>query len=133
MKRNKKTTIDSLTGLQRSIVEAVWEAGEATVGQIQQALEKSKPLAYTTVLTLMRRLEEAGWLQHHLDGRTFVYQPAVSREQAARTSYVGIIDRLFKGKTGLLVQHLVEEENLSDNELLEIRKIIDRKRRKAKP
>lgn len=78
---NRKS-LDDFGELQRAVIEAVWESGEATVRQVWKRLCREKELAYTTVLTAMQRLERDGWLKHRVEGKTHVYLPTRTRAQA---------------------------------------------------
>ena len=80
----------------------------------------------------MQRLETMGWLKHREEGRTYVYQPAASRKEESIRSLRKFIDRVFQGKSALLFQHLLEDEELSDAELDSLRKLIDKKRKEKR-
>ncbi|MGC9329652.1 MAG: BlaI/MecI/CopY family transcriptional regulator [Candidatus Hinthialibacter sp.] len=129
-----RKSLSDMSELLKTIMEEVWEMGEVNARQVQARLEKHKQkrYAYNTVATLMKRLEDRGWLKHRIEGRTFIYQAAASRDQEAIRSSKRLIDRAFHGNTRLLFQQLIEEEDLSDEDLLEIRKMIDKKRRSKK-
>lgn len=125
-----RPSLDTLTELQRLIMESIWALRQASVSQVQDQLaSRGKSLAYTSVLTMLRRLEKAGWLLHQTEGRTFIYQPAFSKETEATHAFRRLLDRLFQGRVGLLVQHLVETEELSDRELNEIKRLIERRKK----
>jgi BlaI family penicillinase repressor len=120
--------LDDLGNLQRTVMELVWELGEASVHQVRQELGQKK-LAYTTVLTTMQKLEQAGWLRHRNQGKSYIYLPTRTREEAGARSLRKFIDRIFDGDAVLMVQHLIRESKLSDNELTKLRKIIDKQRK----
>lgn len=123
-------TLDGLGALQRSVLESVWEMGEATVQQVRDriALDRSGELAYTTVLSVMQKLEKAGWLGHRSEGRQYVYAPTRSRDEADSSTARALLRRVFDGDPLRLLQHLIADEELSDGDLAEIRKMIERKR-----
>ena len=75
-------SIDKLGALQKAVMEAVWELGEATVQQVRDRLGREPLPAYTTVLSVMQKLEKAGWLSHSAEGRSYLYRPVRSREEA---------------------------------------------------
>ena len=125
---NRKS-IHDLGELQKAIMETVWELGEATARQVLERVSRKKPLAYTSVLSIMQRLENMGWLKHREEGRTYVYQPAQSRRDESIRSLRKFIDRVFHGKSALLFQHLLEDEELTGEELESLRKLIEKKRR----
>ena len=74
--------VEELGTLQAAALEAVWALGEATVHQVRERLAGPKPLAYTTVLTALQKLEKAGWLTHRAEGRSYVYVPTTTRRQS---------------------------------------------------
>ena len=112
--------------LELQIMNAVWERGRATVQEVKDALsvDPAKKPAYTTILTMMRKLEIKGYLTHELSRRTFIYLPAVSRRRVRKTLLGDLLDRLFEGSPALLVNNLVSEQKISDQDLTEIRKLV---------
>jgi BlaI family penicillinase repressor len=125
-------SIDALGELQKHVMETVWELGEATVSQVREKLDRQPPPAYTTVLSVMQKLEKAGWLKHRSEGRTYVYLPTRSRDEAGANTLRTFIDRVFRGDPLLMFQHLLDDEELSAEELGELRKMIDRKRKSGR-
>jgi BlaI family penicillinase repressor len=124
--------MDDLGELQKAIMEAVWGLGQATTRQVWERLNQTRSLAYTSVLSIMQRLEKAGWLKHRLEGRAYVYQATLSREQESRRSLREFIQRAFKGNSRLVFQHLIEDEALDEADLLALRTLIDQKRKARK-
>ena len=123
--------LDDLGELQRAVIEVVWELGEASVHQVRKQLALKKKLAYTTVLTALQKLEKAGWLRHRNEGKTYIYIPTRTREEAGANSVQKFMERIFDGNALLMFQHLMRQSKLSDNELQELRKMIDEKRRES--
>ena len=107
-------------------MDVIWEKGSATVAEVAAALPRNLDLAYNTVLTTMRILEEKGYLRHTKaeDGRAFVYRPVVGRDEAGRNAVRYLVSRFFRNSPELLVLNLLEDEELSGNELQRIRKLI---------
>ena len=128
---NKKP-LDELGDLQRSVIEAVWQLGQATVHQVRQRLARKRKPAYTTVLTAMQKLEKAGWLRHESKGKSYLYFPTATRREAGAGSLRKFIKRVFDGDATLMFQHLISDSKLSDNELARLRKMIDDKRSESK-
>ena len=128
----KRKSMDNWGDLQKAVMEAVWDLGEATGRQVQARVSKRKKLAYTSVLTILRRLERAGWLKHRQEGRTYIYRPAFTRDQEQTRTVKKVIDLIFQGEPRLLFEHLIEDEDLSDADLAALRKIIDDKRKEKK-
>jgi len=124
--------LDDLGELQRAVIEVVWELGEASVHQVRKCLARKKKLAYTTVLTAMQNLEKAGWLRHRTQGKSYIYLPTRTREQAGAKSVRKFIERMFDGDTLLMFQHLMRQSKLTDEELGELRKMIDERRKERK-
>ena len=116
-----------LTPLEALIMDAVWDAGEATVRQVQEGLDPVKPMAYNTVLTMMRILRDKGFLGSRREGRMDVYSPLVQREQVARRSLGELVDRFFSGSAAALVSQLLQSEELSDEEVRAIRRQVNEK------
>ena len=123
-----KKSLDRFGELQRAVIEAVWELGEASVRQVWKRLCQNKELAYTTVLTAMQRLEQAGWLRHRVEGKKHIYLPTRTRAQAGVGSVRKFVQRMFDGNALMLFRQLVEEGELSDDELQELQYIINKKR-----
>ncbi len=124
--------LDDLGQLQRAVIEVVWELGEASVHQVREQISRKKKLAYTTVLTAMQKLEKAGWLRHRAEGKVYVYAPTRTREEAGANSARKFIERMFDGDALLMFQHLMRQGELSDEELRELRKMIDDKRKEMR-
>jgi len=125
-----RESIDELGELQKAVMETIWEQGQATVSQVRELLKREPEPAYTTILSVMQKLEKAGWLTHRAEGRGYVYLPTRSRDEAGTSTLRTFIDRVFRGDPLLLFQHLLEDEDLSAQDLSALKKMIDRKRRK---
>jgi len=124
-----RKSLDDLGELQRAVLEAVWELGEANVHQVRERLARRKQLAYTTVLSAMQKLEKAGWLEHRAEGKSYVYTPARTRAEAGAGSVRQFLKRVFDGDAVAMFQHLIRESDLSDAELGTLRKMIEEKRK----
>ena len=124
-----KQPMDRLGKLQRAVVEVVWDMGEATVRQVWERLCPEKEVSYTTILAAMQRLEKSGWLRHRAEGKTNVYLPTRTREQAGTSSVRTFMQGMFGGSALLMFRHLVEEGELSDKELQELQRLIEEKRK----
>ncbi len=125
----KRKPLDDLGDLQRAVLETVWELGEANVHKVRKRLDRDKPLAYTTVLSAMQKLEKAGWLDHRAEGKSYVYFATQSRRQAGVGSVRRLVKRIFEGDALAMFQHLIQEGNLSTNELGELKRMIEKKER----
>jgi predicted transcriptional regulator len=122
--------LDELGALQRSVMEVIWQRGESTVHDVRAALaDQDRQPAYTTVLSVLQKLEKAGCVRHRREGRTYLYQARRSREEEGVSSLHGFINRVFEGDPLLLVQHLIEDERIDDTDLEALRAMIDRRRK----
>ena len=119
--------------LELRIMNVVWDRGRATVHDVRDTLARGRKPAYSTILTMMRKLEAKGYLGHDVDGRTFVYRPALTRRRARRSLLLDLLDRLFDGSPELLVSSLIEEKRITAAELREIRKLIRQRARSHDP
>ena len=102
------------------MMEVLWKKRRATVADVTQALKEQK-LAYSTVLTTMRILEQKGYVKHTEAGRAFVYEPVVEREAASRRAIQQLLKRFFNGSPALLAMRLLEDEKLDAAELERLR------------
>ncbi|MEQ8786607.1 MAG: BlaI/MecI/CopY family transcriptional regulator [Pirellulaceae bacterium] len=113
--------------LQLAIMQVLWERGEATVAEVREALQPERPLAYTTVGTMLAKMEDNGQVRHRTDGRVNVYRPALSRDKVTRTMVGDLTQRLFGGDVTELVCHLLDGRDMSREELAELKRLIRRK------
>jgi len=119
---------ENLTDLQLSVMKALWRVGPATLGDIHAALSSDgRALAPTTVATLLQRLSAQGWVKHKKRGRQFVYRALVDEKAAADSVLERVLSAFFGGKVSALAAQLLESEQLSPEELQEMRKLIERK------
>ena len=120
----KKTNSEIRLGrLELQIMNVVWDRGKATVHDVKSALSQRKP-AYSTILTMMRKLEAKGYLEHDVDERTYVYRPTISKKAVCHGILGDVMDRLFEGSPSLLLNSLVEQNRISEKELRKIQKLI---------
>jgi predicted transcriptional regulator len=113
-----------LTDLQLAVVRALWTQGECTVLDVQQALLPERPLAQTTVATLLTRLEKRGIVSHRVDRRQFVYRALVTEPQV-KISMVGqLTEMLFAGRPAELISHLLASRDVQAGDLKEVKRLI---------
>lgn len=122
----KESTDKKLTPLETLIMNALWDDSPAAVKQIQERLKSVKPMAYSTVLTMMRILRDKGFLVSERQGKADLYRPVVSRDDAGRRSLGEVIDSFFSGSAEALVSQLLAGRSLSDEELKAIRAELDK-------
>jgi predicted transcriptional regulator len=115
-----------LTEAELRLMDVIWRKGAATVAEVVDELPKQIGLAYNTVLTTMRILEDKGYVEHtkSKEGRAFIYHAVVGREEASRTAVRNLLNRFFRNSPEALVLNLIEDEQLSEPELQRIRKLI---------
>ena len=106
-------------------MNVLWSRDQATVREVHDSLSDARELAYTTIMTVMTRLHSRGLLEREKDGRAFVYKASSSQREVARSFVRRVVDRLMGGRPSALVNALLEEEEISDEELSRIRAMID--------
>src|SRR6185436_1847730 len=116
--------IHRLGDLQLGIMQALWARREATVAEVHQAVNEQRPLAYTTVATMLRKMEDRGLVGHRAEGRSFVYFPRVAAEDVSRSMVDHWVDRLFGGSLLEAVNHLLTTREVSAEELRRLEKLI---------
>ena len=115
--------------VQFRIMRVLWDLGRANAREITEALNKVEPLAHSTVQTLLRQLEAKGAVGHEVQDRTFIFVPRLDEEQVKRVAARDLLERVFAGRVGDLVAHLLKHERLGRDEINELRRLIDRKRK----
>jgi predicted transcriptional regulator len=115
----------TLTEGELRLMEVLWHKRRATVAEVAEALPPP-PLAYNTVLTTMRILEQKGYVRHQEEGRAYVYEPLVERDDAANNAVGYLLKRFFGNKSAALALRLVEEERPSDEELARLKALIEK-------
>jgi len=123
MPRKKSQT---LTDAELKVMEVLWEQGPATVRAVTDALARQRPVAYTTVLTMLRILDEKGYVDHEKQGRAHVYRPLVGREEARSSVIKHLLSRFFNNSPALLVQNLLQDEDIDPGELRRLKAEIER-------
>jgi BlaI family transcriptional regulator, penicillinase repressor len=119
-----KSKVHRLGDLQLKIMQVLWERGEATVADVHLALGAERDLAYTTVATMLRKMEARGLAEHRVEGRSFVYRAAVAADAVTRGMSDHLLDRLFEGSLADLVTHLLTTREVSREELSRLEKLI---------
>jgi predicted transcriptional regulator len=117
---------------QLEVLNIIWDRGEATVGEVWQIFSTQRPVARNTVLTLMARLEEKGWLRRRAEGNALRYSATVPRQTALRQLARRLVDTAFQGSTEGLVMSLLDGGDLSTGEAERIQAMLEKARRKRK-
>lgn len=113
----------SFTEREVDVMSVLWETGSGTVSEVQQRLDD--PLAYTTVLTVLRTLQDKGYVRHEIEGKAHRYFPLVARDEAGRSAIRRVVGKIFSGSPELLLTQLVSDRDLSDEELRRMRDLLD--------
>jgi predicted transcriptional regulator len=119
--RNK---IHRLGDLQLRIMKLLWPRGEATVSDLHKILSQERDLAYTTIATMLRKMEARGLVKHRPDGRTFIYRAAVAEAAVSRGMSDHLLDRLFEGSLSDMLNHLLSTREVSREELSKLEQLI---------
>ena len=122
-----RSDIDMFSGREVDVMNALWELGSATVSEVQENL--SDPLAYTTVQTLLSRLEEKGRVRHEVDGKAHRYFACVHLEEAQDNALQRVTRKLFAGSPPLVMARLLTNGGFTEEQLRELRNLLDRRLR----
>lgn len=121
MARKKSTT---LTEAEVRLMDVLWARGASTVNDVLAAMAGQPRLAYSTVLTTLRILEDKGYLSHQKEGRAFLYVPQVRREQVQKSVLRILLSRFFENSAEQLVLNVLKHEKLDALELRRLRRMI---------
>ena len=108
-------------------MKVVWRKDEATVRDVHAALSESRPIAYTTVMTLMRILQEKGYLTKATDEKAHIYRPAKPSQQVIGGMVRDFLDRVFDGASDALLVHLARDNKLTAKQKRIVRQLLDEK------
>ena len=117
----------AMSAAETEVLRLVWDAKEATVQKVYEALPAHRKVTYVTVATLLRRLEEKGYLKHRVRGKAFVYTPAVKKEEVINRTIGDLVQRLFGGNPVPLMQHLALHSEISDEDIERLRELAKKK------
>lgn len=109
------------------VMSVLWDAGSGTVAEVRDRLPT--PLAYTTVLTILRNLEAKRFVRHTGEGKAHRYHPLLKRSQVGRSMLQRLISTVFQGSPDQLMTHLVSAHDLSANELTKLREVVSKRLR----
>ena len=115
----------TLTPQELAIMKVVWQREHATVRDVYETLRERRQVAYTTVMTMMKILEEKGYLKKSREERAFVYRPSRPRQQVVASMVRDFVDRVFDGAASGLLVHLARDGKLTKAERQRIRQLID--------
>ena len=120
-----RTPHPTLTPQELAIMKVVWRLDKATVRDVYEALRESRPIAYTTVMTMMKILEEKGYLKKSLVDRAHVYRPVQRRQQVVGAMLRDFLDRVFDGAPDALLLHLAKDNKLTDKQRRIVKQLIE--------
>lgn len=113
----------AFTERELDVMDVLWERGASTVAEVQALMPDE--LAYTTVLTMLRTLEEKGYVTHEEEGRAYRYYPLVERSEAGASAVRRLMGKLFRGSPELLLTHLVSQRGLTAEQLETMRRMLN--------
>lgn len=120
----RKKSLTSLGETEMEVLHHVWDLEEATVADVRERILRDRDIAYTTVMTVLKKLSEKGYLQYRKDGRSYVYSAAVPPGDVQHTLLHRLMDKVFHGSASALVQTLIQRENLGRDEQASIRDLL---------
>ena len=121
-----------LARLQLAIMQVLWDLGEASVSAVQQALKPERDLAYTTVGTMLAKMEANGQVSHDTEGRSNIYRALLPRETVSQSMVADLAERLFRGDVSQLMCSLLDGSDVSSEELSQLKKLIRQKEKELR-
>jgi predicted transcriptional regulator len=115
----------ALTDAEARVMAVLWQFESATVGDVVAALAPERTVSYSTVQTILRILEDKGYVAHGKVARAFIYRPVVDERQARRRALRHLATRLFNGSPSLLVMNVLHDEEMDPEELQRLKKLIE--------
>lgn len=125
MAKRKSSDPRLVTDVELELMQILWDRGPSTVREVIAKLPPSRNLAYTTVSTVLRILEQKGLLSSQRQGRSHIYEPLLSREAHRELALAHLVTRVFEGDAQGLVAQLIDTQGLSQGDLNELKRLID--------
>jgi BlaI family penicillinase repressor len=119
--------IQKLATLQLAIMQVLWDRGEATVAIVREVLASDRDLAHTTIATMLVKMERKGIVDHRAEGRAYIYRPCIQPEQVKTSMASDLMERLFAGNLTEMMSHLLDDHDVSREELTRLKDLISRK------
>jgi BlaI family penicillinase repressor len=116
----------ALTDAEAQVMAVLWRLKTASVGDVVAAINRRRPVTYSTVQTILRILETKGYVTHDKVVRAFVYRAVVDERQARRRALRHLVSRLFDGSPALLVLNVLEDDDIDPTEREQLKKLIER-------
>ncbi len=124
-KTTRRRSLTPLGETEMEVLHHVWELGNATVADVHERILRERKVAYTTVMTVMKKLSEKGFLRFDRDGASYVYSAARSPDDVREGLLRALLEKVFQGSSAALVQTLVRREDISPEEHEEIRRMVE--------
>lgn len=121
----QRPSLTPLGETEMEVLHHVWDLDEATVADVHERILEDREVAYTTVMTVMKKLADKGYLAYRKEGRSYVYRPDRRPDDVQHSLLQRLMEKVFHGSPTALVQTLVRREELSDAEREELKAIID--------
>ena len=121
-----------LARLQLAIMQVLWDRDECSVSEVQEALKPDRDLAYTTVGTMLAKMEANGQVAHRSEGRSNIYRPVLQRDEVSQTMVTDLATRLFQGDVSQLMCSLLDGSEVSQQELKRLKKLIREREQQLK-
>ena len=121
----RRKSLTQLGETEMEVLHHVWDLGEASVRDVRDRILEDRQVAYTTVMTVMKKLADKGYLTYEQEGRKYIYSPAEEPGKVQHSLLRRLMDQVFHGSPMAVVQTLVEREDLSEAERAEIRRLIE--------
>lgn len=116
----------ALTDAEAQVMAVLWRLKTASVGDVANTMNETRPVTYSTVQTILRILEAKGYVTHEKVARAFIYRAVIDERQARRRALRHLVSRLFEGSPSLLVLNVLEDEEIEPAERRRLRKLIER-------
>ena len=129
MKRKLPAAERMLTQAELELMTILWSLEEASVAEVIDCLPRSREVAYTTVSTILRILEQKGFVASRKEGRGHLYSPRISKDAYAARSLKQLVNKVFDGAPSALVRRLLDENALSQDEIQDIQAMLNRRSR----
>jgi predicted transcriptional regulator len=123
-----KSPVHKIGALQLKILKHLWAHPDATVADVHAAVGARDALAYTTIATMLRKMEARGLVAHRVEGRTFLYSAEVSSDEVSGSMAHDILDRVFQGSVSAMFSHLLSSREISRKEIETLEKLIQEKK-----
>ncbi|HEV7607988.1 MAG TPA: BlaI/MecI/CopY family transcriptional regulator [Steroidobacteraceae bacterium] len=131
MKRTARSSQHSkpLTAVELEMMNVIWRIGPCTVAQVREQLQPARELAYTSISTIVRILEQKGYVTSEREGRGHLYAASISKEIYQARSLKHLLNNVFESAPSLLVRHLLDSETLTSAEMAEIKSLLRKRER----